>query len=243
MGTVSGRFWRSAAAWAALAGFAASVAAPPASHAQQADEPNPVDFDVFWESAREMRGIAADGQVAADKLQALMQELGATQEAEKAKRLRMEVKGLLEEHRARKARLNDIASRCLKTPAPKKADIDILRKLRDTELLGIHWNKTKFIECLSQIGRAVDVRFVLHPDVLKFNTVEMDFGRVSAAGLLNIICKGFECEWLVYGGEVIVIKELKRNDLRFLKYLEKHPEWKYWEKDPAKPDAPMEDEE
>jgi hypothetical protein len=236
--------WRAAAAWTVLAGFAAAVAVPNAEGNQQADAPPPVDYDAFWEAAPEMRAISAQGQAAADRLHALMDELRKAEgDAEKTPRLRLEVKGLLEEHRARKARLVELASRSLKTPAPKRADIDLLRRLRDTELLDIRWDKTKFLDCLNQVAKAVDTRVVLHPDVLKFNTVEMDFGRVSASGVLDIICKGFECEWIVHGGEVIVIKELKRNDIRMKQYLDKHPEWKYWEKPPETPREKTEDEE
>jgi hypothetical protein len=88
------------------------------------------------------------------------------------------------------------------------------------------------------MGERLKLRFVMHPNVLKFNTVEMDFPRARADGILTTICTGFECEYIVHNGEVIVIKAIKRNDERLMRYIKEHPEWKYWRPEPKVDIAP-----
>ncbi len=195
-----------------------------------------VDYDTYWAATPELRSLSEQSLALALELH---REMDALREAEKdpakVRVHRAKVKSLLEEYRARKARLIAVVDTILHTPPPRMADVELLRKLRDTELIDISWNKRKFIDCLRDVGRALKVDFVMHYDVNKFNTVEMDFPRQSADGILRTICAGFESEYIIHNGEICIIKKLKRNDERLLRYFKDHPEWKYWEPEPETP--------
>lgn len=215
----------------------AGAPVPPPAAAQDViamgEEPMEVDYVVFWEVGPEMRLLSEKAQALALDLHGKMDALSqAEKDPQKSLALRREVKALLEEYKASKERLISLVDRVIKTPPPRIGDVDLLRKLRGTELTDINWNKRKFIDCLRDIGKRLRVNFVMHYDMNKFNTVEMDFPQATADGILRTICAGFEAEYIVHNGEICVIKKLKRNDERLLRYFEKHPEWKYWEPEP-----------
>jgi len=237
---------RTAAAAAVFAAMAVGVS--PAGVAQEVRgltrHPSiPIDYEAWWEDLPEAKALSEKGLELAMRLHDVMGRLAESEkDPVKGRASRAEARAVLEEYRAVKARQVAIVDRAMKTPPPRSSDVDILRKLRDTELLSISWNKRKYIDCLGDIGSALRINFVIHPGVNEYNTVEMDFPRMSASGILRTICDGFELEAIVYNGEVTVIKKLKRNDERMLKYLNNHPEWKYWLPEPKTAIAP-EDEE
>jgi hypothetical protein len=195
--------------------------------------PMEVDYDAFWAAGPEMRLLSEQAQALALDLHGTMDALRQSEkDVEKSKSLRAEVNALLAEYKARKVRLIALIDRIIKTPPPRFSDIDLLKRLRNTELTDISWNKRKFIDCLRDIGKRLRVNFVMHYDMNKFNTVELDFPQSTADGILRTICAGFEAEYIVHNGEICIIKRLKRNDERLLRYFDKHPEWKYWEPKP-----------
>ena len=148
---------------------------------------------------------------------------------------RAKTRDLLIRYREEKARLVRAVDRCLKTPAASESDLAILKRLRETELVGVSWNETRYVDCMRDLARELKLRVLMHPDVLKFNTVEATFPKTSADGVLRALTSGFDCEHIVYNGEVIVIKAIKRNDARLQKWLDEHPGWKYWRPKDAPP--------
>ena len=106
------------------------------------------------------------------------------------------------------------------TPPPAETNLQIKERLRATELVGVSWDKTKYIDCLRDMARELRLRIVMHPDVLKFNTVEAVFPKTSADALLRQMTFGFDCEYILHKGEVVIIKAIKRNDKRLEEYRE-----------------------
>jgi hypothetical protein len=200
-----------------------------------AEERPVLDYDAFWAAVPRIKELAKESLKEATDLHDAMEKLSKMEnDAVGTKIARKEARELLETYRANRIEYLTLLNAGLKTPAPKDTDLDILKRLRETELIGIHWDKTKFIDCMRDIAAALNVRILIHPDVLKFNTVEASFPRSSADGILRAITSGFDAEFIVYNGEIIVIKTIKRNDKRLQKYLDKHPDWKYWRPEDVK---------
>lgn len=203
-----------------------------------AEERPDFDYEAFWAAVPRVKELARESLKQATDLHEAMEKLAKSEnDAVGAKISRAEARDLLEKYRANRLEYLKLLDVCLKTPAPKDEDLEILKRLRETELLGVKWNQTKFIDCMRAIAQACNIRILIHPDVLKFNTVEAEYPRASADGLLRALTSGFDAEFIVFHGEVIIIKTIKRNDKRLLKYLDKHPDWKYWRPEEVKPQA------
>ncbi len=194
-----------------------------------------IDYDAFWkytDKAAEtgFRPLARESLALARQLNDAMLRLSETEkEPGKSTAVRLEIRDLLVKYRDNKTTLVRIANECLKNPPPREDDLAIIKRLRETELQGLHWSDAKFIDCLRDISGAMNLRFVMHPDVLKFNTIDARLPKTAADGVLRQITYGFDNEYLVHQGEIVIIKSLKRNDVRLQKYLDEHPDWKYWE--------------
>jgi hypothetical protein len=194
-----------------------------------------VDYDAFDAAVPRFKELGRDALAEARLLNDLMEKLAQSEKDEAAaKEARAGVRDLLVKYRDNKVREAQLVDTVIKRKRTGKTDAEILKILHETELIGINWNKTKFIDCLRDLSQALGVTFVLHPDVLKFNTVEVSFPRSSADGILRAIIAGFECDYIVYDGEIVVIKTIKRNDKRLQDYLDRHPEWKYWRPEDVK---------
>jgi hypothetical protein len=232
-----GTLVRIAAAAAALA--AVAVAASDSCRAQEvlayAEERPTIDYDAFLLAVPQFKELSQDSLALAREVNEAMEALGAAAKGSAEEREgRAAVRALLLRYRDNKAKAVRVADTVLKTKPPRESDLAILKKLRETELVDVTWRKTKFIDCLRDLARAVEVNFVLHPDVLKFNTVEVTFPRASADGILRAIVGGFDCDWIVHDGEIVIIKSIKRNDKRLQQYLDKHPDWKFWRPEEVK---------
>jgi hypothetical protein len=220
---------------AAVLASAAAVllAAPrpcPAQEVLAYGEERPViDYDAFVAGVPEMVEVSRTSQGLVQELHECMDRLSAAEaDAEKQKEERAKARDVLLRYREEKARLVRLVDRVFRTPTPAEADLAILQRLRETELVGVQWKETRYIDCLRDLARELKLRFLLHPDVLKFNTVDAAFPKTSADGILRQLTTGFDCEHIVYNGEIVVIKAIKRNDARLQKWLEEHPGWKYW---------------
>jgi hypothetical protein len=191
-----------------------------------------IDYEAFWAGVPQLKALGNDALEEARNLNELMEQLAA-HEADPAagKEIRGKVREALLRYRDLKAKEVRIADLVLKSKPTSEKDLAIVKRLRETELIGISWNKAKFVDCLRDLSQALNVRFVLHPDVLKFNTVEVTFPRTAADGILRALCTGFGCDYIVHNGEIVVIKSIKRNDERLQEYLDRHPDWKYWRPD------------
>jgi hypothetical protein len=200
-----------------------------------AEERPDLDYEAFFAALPRIRELAGEALALSRELNDTMEKLRKAEGDKVAAGIaRSAARDLLVKYRDNRVTLLALVNGILKKAPAAEADLAILRRLRDTELLGVSWDKTKFIDCLRDIARAVGVRFVLHPDVLKFNTVEAAFPRASADGILRAITAGFGCDCIVFEGEIVVIKSLKRNDARIQKYLDRHPEWQYWKPEEVK---------
>ncbi|MHC4924272.1 MAG: hypothetical protein ACYTG4_09375 [Planctomycetota bacterium] len=233
------------AATAALGVLA--IAGTPSSQAQEVvayGEGTPeLDYDAYFTGLAGQKDLAEKCLQLAKDLHEVMDKIRTSDgNPEDDRVLRAKAKSILQTYREYKKQQVELIDASLATAPPRMSDRKILHRLRDTELLGIVWNKRKFIDCLRDVGTRLKVNFVMHPNVLKFNTVEMDFPRASADSVLRTICSGFECDYIVYNGEIIVIKSIKRNDERLNRYLKEHPEWKYWRPE-KKVDIGTEDED
>ncbi len=196
--------------------------------------PPGVDFAAFFGAVPQMKALAEETLEQSRQIADLMDRLAATEGDPGKNRVeRGALRDLLVKYRDNKAALVRLTDAALNTPAPKESDLDVMRKLRETELVGIHWDRAKFINCLRDIAGAVGVRITMHPDVLKNNTVEASMPRAAADGLLAQLCALCDSEYVVYNGEVIVVKKYKRNDKRLQAFLDKHPDWKFWRKKAA----------
>jgi len=217
----------------AAAGAAAALAAPGESPAQEvlayAEGRPVVDYDAWKAAVPEMREISKRTMEFVKELHECMERLSAAEsDAAKQAEERLKARDLLLKYRQDKAALVRLVDRCLATPPAAETDLQIRQRLRDTELVGVTWSKTKYIDCLRDLARELRLRIVLHPDVLKFNTVEATFPKTSADGILRQMTFGFDCEYILHNGEVVIIKAIKRNDKRLEQYREQHPDWKYW---------------
>jgi len=194
------------------------------------DEKRPdIDYDAFRAAVPQFKALGQEALDDAKLLLETMEKLAATEKDDTAsKAARLEARDLLVKYRDNKLKVVRLADTVLMRKGTPEGDLDIMKRIRETELVGISWNQTKFIDCLKDLGEALKVNFVLHPDVLKFNTVEITFPRSSADAILRTIIVGFDCDYFVYNGEIVVIKSLKFNDRRMQAYLTKHPEWKFW---------------
>lgn len=222
---------RRAAGSAALAALAltASGTCPAQEVVAYAEARPEIDYEAFWAAVPRVKELARESLVQARELLEVMERLSTAEKDEaKLAEARAAARELLLRYRDNKATLVRTVDVCLKAPRDREDDLEILRRLRETELVGISWDKTKFIDCLRDLAGALRVRFLMHPDVLKFNTIEASFPRAPADGILKAIATGFDCDYYVYNGEVVVIKTLKRNDIRIQQFLDKHPDWKYW---------------
>jgi len=188
-----------------------------------------LDYDAFWASVPQFKSLGNEALEEARLLLETMEKLAASEgDATASKAARAEARDLLVKYRDNKVKVARLADTVLKRRDTPEPDLEILKRIRQTELVGISWQQTKFIDCLRDLAQALKVNFVLHPDVLKFNTIEASFGRSSADGILRAITVGFDCDYFVYDGEIIVIKTFKMNDKRMQAFLTKHPDWKYW---------------
>ncbi len=217
----------------ALAALAALAFLPvPPSGAADGDLP-PLDYQAYWASVPETRALSKAGLDAVSKLHDLMTALVDSEKDEKKSHaIRADVKGLLEDYRAGKVRMIALVDKALKTPAPTMTDLQILQKLRDTDLLDLHWREAYFKNCIRDVSERLRIPMVLSPKVVQLNTVSADFDRSSAAGVLRWLCEGFDLQYLVHNGQVLLTKKLDRSDERFQDYLKKHPDWKYWLPEP-----------
>jgi hypothetical protein len=194
-----------------------------------AEERPDIDYDAFRAAIPQFKTLGRSALDDAKVLLETMEKLAATEKDAAASRAaRSEARDLLVRYRDNKVKVVELVDRVLKRQGTPESDVEILKRIRQTELVGISWNQTKFIDCLRDLSQALKVRFVMHPDVLKFNTVEITFPRSSADAILRTIINGFDCDYYVYNGEIIVIKTLKFNDKRMQAYLTKHPDWKFW---------------
>jgi hypothetical protein len=188
-----------------------------------------LDYEAFWAAVPQLKDLGKEAIEGARSLNDLMEKLAESEkDAAASKELRTAVRDALLRYRDVKVKEARLCDTVLKRKGAPEKDLEIIKRLRETELLGIAWNKTKFIDCLRDLSQALNVRFVLHPDVLKFNTVEVAFPRTAADGILRALCTGFGCDYIVFNGEIIIIKSIKRNDERLQAFLDKHPDWKYW---------------
>jgi len=188
-----------------------------------------IDYEAFRGAVPQFKALGAEALDDAKVLLELMDKLAATEKDDAAsKAARIEARDLLVRYRDNKVKVAALADTVMMRKGTPEADLEILKRIRETELVGIDWKETKFIDCLKDLSQALKVTFVMHPDVLKFNTIEAAFPRSSADAILRAITTGFDCDYVVYHGEIIVIKSLKFNDRRMQAYLTKHPDWKYW---------------
>ena len=223
------RPFRAAAAALAVAAFAVPAPCPAQEVIAYAEGRPVVDYDAWRDSVPEMREISKRTFALVMELHECMDRLGAAEsDPGKQAEERLKARDMLLRYRADKDTLVNIVDRCLKTPPPAETNLEIKERLRATELVGVSWNKTKYIDCLRDMARELKLRIVMHPDVLKFNTVEAVFPKTSADALLRQMTFGFDAEYILHKGEVVIIKSIKRNDKRLEDYREKHPEWKYW---------------
>ncbi len=225
------RTLRAAGAFAVLGALALTASDTALAQEVRAHGEGPpgVDIAAFQACVPRMMALSEETLAQARQIADIMDRLAATEaDPEKNRAERAALRDLLLKYRERKTEVVTLMDAALRTPPPEEEDLEILRRLRDTELVGISWNQTKFIDCLRDIARAVGVRFVMHPDVLKNNTVEVTIPRAAADGVLRNMCTGFDCDWYVHNGEIVVIKTIKRNDKRLQKFLDEHPGWKYW---------------
>ena len=188
-----------------------------------------IDYDAFKASVPRFKELGREALESARLLAEAMDKLAATEKDATASRAaRTDARDLLLKYRDNKAKVIQLADTVLMRRGAVEPDVEILKRIRESELVGISWNQTKFIDCLRDLAGALQVNFVMHPDVLKFNTVEITFPRSSADAILRTIIHGFDCDYYIHNGEIVVIKSLKFNDKRMQAYLTKHPDWKYW---------------
>ncbi len=193
-----------------------------------------IDLDAFFEAVPQMKTLSDETLAMARELNEAMERLAATEgEASKNRDARAATRDLLVRYRDLKQRLVRVVDKSLRTPPPKEGDLEIMKKLREKELQGIRWEKRKVVNCLFDLAGLLDLRFVIHPDVLYFNEVFMKFESAPADGILRQICAGFDCDYYVHNGEIIIIKSIKMNDKRMQKFLDRHPDWKFWRKKEA----------
>jgi hypothetical protein len=214
---------------AAIALAAVALLAPQAGVAQEVaahGQPKPeFDPETLWNGVKPLQELSAEAVELAVGIQEAIEILDAPEGAAGAKAAAREKLARYRDNRRKALPILDAA---MKRPAARQADAEILRKLRETELIDIRWKGTKFVHCLQDIADALGVDFVVHHVVMSFNTIEASFPRSAADGILRQITFGFDCTYYVHDGQIIVLKELSPNERRMQKAIDKDPDWKYW---------------
>ena len=52
--------------------------------------------------------------------------------------------------------------------------------------------------------------------------MEIFFPEISADGVMSLLCENFDLKWIIFGGEFIVLKKIRRNEERFIEWEKKH---------------------
>src|SRR5688572_1094472 len=128
-----------------------------------------IDYEAFKASVPRFKELGNEALEQAKLLLETMEKLSATEKDDAASRAaRAEARELLVRFRDNKVKVAALADTVMKRAGTPESDLEILKRIRQTELVGISWNQTKFIDCLRDLAAALNVTFVMHPDVLKF---------------------------------------------------------------------------
>ncbi len=151
------------------------------------------------------------------------------------KETRAQVKSTLEHLMQTKRGVVSEMRGVLNLPVTGRTDRDVMNVIHSTELHNIAWDDVTFRKAIKDLSAAMGVRIRMAYHVVQMNRVSMRFGRAPASTVLGSLCNYFELRYTVEDGEVILFKKFTPNEVRFLKYQEKHPDvrLKYWEREDA----------
>lgn len=223
------------AAAAAIAAFAGAVVSaawePGRAHAQD----GALDYQAVRDAMPRMKELSDRGAAAATQLHTLMAKLEETADGVEQRALREEIRKTLADYRTVKLEMIAVTRPLTGLTTTTLSDQQILDKIKNTELYGVAWEDTSFDKCVRDLSRAIDVPIRLQFRVVQKNTVTMRFQKTPAETVLAALCNGFDLRYVIYGGEIVVYKQITPTEDRFLEYQKRHPDVKlrYWEQEDA----------
>ncbi len=187
-----------------------------------AAELEPLDYVAYFKALPQMEEAAEKAIESIRTLNRLLKELEQTTDDTKASGIRAQIRPVLVDHRALKEQMIALADLGLKKGAPERANIDVLKKMRNTVLRDVSW-KNVFLKYVARdISQAMGIPVNLNPRVQELNQVEVDFPEISALGALDLICENFDLKWIIWAGEIFIVRKLNPNEARFLEWEKKH---------------------
>jgi len=225
--------WRRRVALSAGAALAMAVAAvvPHPVGAQDAD----LDYQAVRDAMPRMRTLSDEGSALAVKLHELMSKLEGTEDAVEQKAIREELKTSLEKYRETKLAMIEVTRPLTGVRSSSLTDDQILAKIKETNLFGVSWDEANFDKCVRDLSQALEIPIRLQFRVVQKNKVSMRFQKTPAETILAALCNGFDLRYVIYGGEIVIYKQITPTEDRFLEYQKRHPEVKlrYWEQEDA----------
>jgi len=194
-----------------------------------------LDYQGVRDAIPEMQRLSEEASGAAKELHVLVDELEATRDGLKQGQIRERVRARLEGYHETKRTMLDTTRRVLGVEPTGLTDQEVVQKLAETNLLGIHWSDANFDKCVRDLSAAVAIPIRLQHRVVQKNKVTLDFASAKAETVLATLCNGFDLRYVVFDGEVVIYKKITPTEERFLEYQAKHPETKlkYWEREDA----------
>ncbi len=182
----------------------------------------PVDYDTYYELLPEMKAVSDRSMASLRTLHKLMEALKQEENDTRAAGIRAQIRQVLLDHRALKIRMTRLVDRILRKKKSSHTDLEVLRILRTTTLKRVSWNNQFLKYVARDISREIGVPIRLNAKVQELNQIQISFPEITAEGVLNLICENFDLKWIIYEGEVIVVKKLGPNEERFLAWEKKH---------------------
>ena len=188
-----------------------------------AKEPAPdIDWDAYFAALPAMKDLSEKSRQSIYDIHDLVTGLEQTTDERKAIGLRRNLRAALENHRALKLEMIATVDKVLHRPEPTRTDLETLRLFRYTTLNNVNWNNQFLKYVVRDLAQYTGIPMRLQASVQELNQVDIRFPEVTAEGALNLICQNFDLKWIIFQGEIIIFRQLNRNEERFLEYEKKH---------------------
>lgn len=197
-----------------------------------------LDYERVRAAVPEMKRLSEEGAKRGKRLHWLVERLRKAEETgdePEMARLRTEVREILVEYRDNKIAMVKATKDVLELKRSGLTDQEVFDRLHETMLRGIHWKGRSFKKCIRDISRAIGVPMRTQYSVVEMNTVDCEYREMPAESILAWLCNGFDLQYVIYDGEMVLYKRITPNEERFINYQKKHPEAKlrYWDKTDA----------
>lgn len=181
-----------------------------------------IDWDSYFAALPTMKELSQKSKQSIYDIHELVTGLEQTTDESKAIGLRRNLRKALENHRALKLEMIETVDKVLHRPEPARSDLETLRLFRYTTLNNVNWNNQFLKYVVRDLDQYTGIPMRLTAPVQELNQVDIRFPEVTAESALNLICQNFDLKWIIFEGEIIIYRQLNRNEERFLEYEKKH---------------------